>query len=228
MGRSRAVRYELRSTWLSSPGRAPVPSALLCTPIAPEILPAIECEFSYSDCFPGLDAHHSHAAVLAFATLLVREVEIPVYGCFALAEKIEDVGNTDALDVEMDPRILLKVAAEPFLCGALSSKSAALRYVARIEKHAIFSPSRHEFRQVLPVYGVECFGLTFFGGKCSDQMILLSVVTSRLLLPDPDKWPPLLDRRLTARQPPADRAADGWVDLHVMQRLHKALSAHVL
>lgn len=115
---------------MREPAPTPVPNALLCTPIAPKILPQIEYEIFCSDYFTAFDAYHSHTAVLAFSTFSVNKLDIPVYGRFVVTEKIEDVGDTETLDVKMDARILPKEVAEPVLYGAFTLKSAAFRYLS--------------------------------------------------------------------------------------------------
>lgn len=55
-----------------------------------------------------IDAQHSNTAVISLATILIGELYIPVNGYFIIAEKIENVGNANALDIEADRWILLQ------------------------------------------------------------------------------------------------------------------------
>jgi hypothetical protein len=116
---------------------------------------------------------------LAYPAFPVRELDIPVHGDYVGSGKVEDIPDTNILNIESDFRELLEESPEPILDGALSLSNAAFRYVTRVNKDPVISPGRHELHQVMPVQGIEGAGQRFLGDECSDHAILLSGLDSQ-------------------------------------------------
>lgn len=90
------------------------------TPVAAEVLAKIEDEVLDEIYFPALDTHYRDTAVCADASLPVGQVDVPVHGDHVGTGKVEEVANTEVLNVEPDPRELIEEPAEPAFDGALA------------------------------------------------------------------------------------------------------------
>lgn len=114
------------------------------TPIAPEVVAKIKDEVLHEEDLAAFDIHDRYAAVLAYTSLSVGKLDIPVHSDHVGAGKVEDVLDAEVLNIESDSWELLEEMAEPAFDGTLSLESAAFGYLTRVDKHPIIPPSRHE------------------------------------------------------------------------------------